>query len=81
MVEAAMSMLDRLRESAQDAEDDELFVSELGEVAVSESEVQERRILGMNAVERMVLSILVFLATSLVGSLILIALRRIDIGL
>ena len=76
-----MSMLDRLRESAQDAEDDELFTSELGDVSVSESEVQERRILGMNAVERMVLSILVFLATSLIGSLILIALRRIDIGL
>jgi len=76
-----MSMLDRLRESAQDAEDDELFVSEISDVSISESEVQERRILGMNAVERMVLSILVFLATSLVGSLILIALRRIDIGL
>lgn len=76
-----MSMLDRLRESAQEAEDDELFTSEMGEVSISESEVQERRILGMNAVERMVLSILVFLATSLIGSLILIALRRIDIGL
>ena len=76
-----MSMMDRLRESAQDAEDDELFANEMGDVSISEAEVQERRILGMNAVERMVLSILVFLATSLIGSLILIALRRIDIGL
>lgn len=75
------SMLDRLRETALEEEGDELFDSELEGVAVGEEEVAEHRILGMTAVERMLLSILVFLATSVVGTLILIALRRIDIGL
>ncbi len=74
------SMLDRLRETALE-EGDELFDSELEDIAASDEEVEERRILGMTAVERMLLSILIFLATSVVGTLILIALRRIDIGL
>ncbi len=74
------SMLDRLRESALE-EDEELFGPGLEDIVVSDSEVEEQRILGMNAVERMLLSILVFLATSLLGTLILIALGRIDIGL
>ncbi len=76
-----MSMLDRLRESALE-NDDDLFGAELeADVAVPEAEVEERRILGMNAVERMLLSIMLFLATSVIGTLILIALGRIDIGL
>ncbi len=76
-----MSMLDRLRESAVEG-DDEFFGTELeGEIAVGDAEVKEHRILGMNAVERMLLSILLFLATSVLGTLLLIALRRIDIGL
>lgn len=76
-----MSMLDRLRESALD-EDEELFGVEFDEdLVLKPEEVEERRILGMNAVERMILSILLFITTTIVGSLILIALQRIDIGL
>jgi hypothetical protein len=76
-----MSMLDRLRESALE-EDEEFFGADLdGEVVVSDEEVQEHRILGMNAVERMLLVILLFVATSVLGTLLLIALGRIDIGL
>ena len=75
-----MSMLDRLRESALE-EDDELFGPGLEGVVVTDDEVSEHRILGMNAVERMLLSILLFIATSVLGTLLLIALGRIDIGL
>ncbi len=76
-----MSMLDRLRESAVEG-DEEFFGADLdGDVMVSDAEVQEHRVLGMNAVERMLLSILLFVATSVLGTLLLIALNRIDIGL
>ncbi|NPV66481.1 MAG: hypothetical protein HPY64_04970 [Anaerolineae bacterium] len=75
-----MSMLDRLRESAAQ-DDEELFGAPVEEVALDEEEVEERRFLGMTALERMLLSILIFLATSVLGTLLLIALRRIDIGL
>ncbi len=75
-----MSMLDRLRESALQ-EDEDIFGPGLEDVAVSEAEVKERRILGMNAVERMLLSILLFITTTVLGTLLLIALGRIDIGL
>lgn len=73
-------MLDRLRESAAQ-DDEELFGAPVEEVALDEEEVEERRFLGMTALERMLLSILIFLATSVLGTLLLIALRRIDIGL
>lgn len=77
-----MSMLDRLRESAT-GDDDELFGpdDDLGELLVTDREVEEKRILGMNAAERMVVAIFVFLTTSIIGTLLLIALGRIDIGL
>ncbi len=76
-----MSMLDRLRESAAQ-DDEELFGAPLEEeTLIEEEEVEERRFLGMTALERMLLSILFFLATSVLGTLLLIALRRIDIGL
>ncbi|GAB4570037.1 MAG: hypothetical protein Kow0077_03530 [Anaerolineae bacterium] len=72
-----MSMLDRLRESA--LEDDELYEEE---VALIDEEPQEPgRFLGLTAVERMLLSIMIFLTTSVLGTLLLIALGRIDIGL
>ena len=79
-----MSMLDRLREtSLQD--DDALFSGDLEslqeEVDVPRDAVEERRIFGLTAVERMLLSILLFITTSALGSLILVALERIDSGL
>jgi hypothetical protein len=75
------SMLDRLRESAME-EDEELFGPEVGsDLAVRDEDIQEHRILGMTAVERMLLSVLLFIATSVLGTLLLIALERIDIGL
>lgn len=71
-----MSMLDRLRESALEEETyDDL------DPALLDEEPEEQRFLGMTAVERMLLSIMVFLATSVLGTLLLIALGRIDIGL
>ncbi len=74
-------MLDRLRESAAQ-DDEELFSAPVDEeLLVEEEEVRERRFLGMTALERMLLSIIIFLATSVLGTLLLIALRRIDIGL
>ncbi len=73
-----MSMLDRLRESALQEEE---FDDDADQALVEEEPVGERRILGMNAVERMLLSIMVFLATTVLGTLLLIALGRIDIGL
>lgn len=72
-----MSMLDRLRESALNEE--ELY--EEMDPALLEDDPEEQRFLGMTAVERMLLSIMVFLATSVLGTLLLIALGRIDIGL
>lgn len=76
-----MSMLDRLRESAL-GDDEELFGPEIDEsLLVSNEEVRERLILGMNAVERMFAAIFVFLNVAILGVLILIALGRIDIGL
>jgi|YNPBryBLVA2012_1023415.scaffolds.fasta_scaffold185111_1 hypothetical protein len=76
-----MSMLDRLRESAL-GDDEDLFGPEQEEgPSVSDEEVEEKRILGMTAVERMIVSVLLFLMTSVLGTLILIALKRIDIGL
>ena len=75
-----MSMLDRLRERAID--EDEFIDDDLdSELGVRHAAVQEKRVLGMNAVERMLLSIMVFLATTVLGTLLLIALGRIDIGL
>jgi hypothetical protein len=74
-----MSMLDRLRQRA--IEEDEFNEAVGDEFAVSDAELHGDRILGMNAVERMLLSILIFLATSVLGTLLLIALGRIDIGL
>ncbi len=75
-------MLDRLRESAAQ-DDEELFGAPVEEALLDEEEeeTEERRFLGMTALERMLLSILIFLATSVLGTLLLIALRRIDIGL
>ncbi len=77
-----MSMMDRLRESALE-DDDDLFGPEddLDDLLVSDKEVKERRILGMNAAERMVVSIFLFLTTTVIGTLVLLALKRIDIGL
>jgi hypothetical protein len=73
-----MSMLDRLRESA--LQEEELY-EDADQALVEEEAVREQRVLGMNAVERMLLAIMVFLATSVLGTLLLIALGRIDIGL
>lgn len=73
------SFLDRLRETAIEEEDD-LFAPELEDVVVDEQD-DERLILGMNAAERMLLSIVLFITTSVLGTLLLIALGRIDIGI
>lgn len=75
-----MGMLDRLREEAIE-EDESFFGTELEDVVADTGAAKEQRILGMNAVERMMLAVLIFLATSVVGTLLLIALGRIDIGL
>ncbi len=72
-----MSMLDRLRDSV---EEDALLAAEEEDIA-EDAAIQERRVLGMNAVERMLVAIMLFIATSVLGSLILIALGRVDIGL
>jgi hypothetical protein len=75
-----MSMLDRLRERAID--DDDYIDEELeSELLAGGADAQEKRFLGMTAVERMLLSIMVFMATTVLGTLLLIALGRIDIGL
>ncbi len=73
-----MSMLDRLRESA--LQEEELY-DEIDPALLDEKPVDSGKFLGMTAVERMLLSIMVFLATSVLGTLLLIALGRIDIGL
>ena len=79
-----MSMLDRLRETSLN-DDEILFEGDLEglqeELAVPREAVEERRIFGLGAVERMLLSILLFITTSALGILILVALKRIDIGL
>ena len=63
-------------------DDEDFFGAELeADLGIRDTDIQERRILGMNAVERMLLSILLFIATSVLGTLLLIALERIDIGL
>jgi hypothetical protein len=79
-----MSMLDRLRETSL-PDDDVMFDGEIEELQqelhVPREAVEERRIFGLGAVERMLLSILLFITTSALGILILVALQRIDIGL
>lgn len=79
-----MSMLDRLRETSLN-DDEILFEGDLEglqeELDVPREAVEERRIFGLGAVERMLLSILLFITTSALGILILVALKRIDIGL
>ena len=73
-----MSMLDRLRESA--LQEEELY-EDVDPGLLDEAPEENQKFLGMTPVERMLLSIMVFLATSVLGTLLLIALGRIDIGL
>ncbi|NDJ62766.1 MAG: hypothetical protein GYB67_16710 [Chloroflexi bacterium] len=67
-----MDDLDALRQFA-DADDDE------PEIDIAPTRTEARRFLGMTAVERMLLSIFLFLAVSVVGAALLLLTGRLSI--
>ena len=70
-------MLEDLRNSALDAYDEEKEAFEQAELERRLQEERKRRFLGLTAAQRFVISLLVFLATILLGFVVLLVTNRI----